>query len=119
VTQKVYVVDDDSTLLQALRRLLTVRGFEVETFISAEDFICDADPPAAVCLLCDIKLSGMSGIELARRLVEQGSSLPIIFIAGEHSDELEQATQNVGGVAFLQKPVSAALLMETIRTVCR
>lgn len=118
MTQKVYVVDDDSTLLNAFRRLLTVRGFDVETFISAEDFIRGADPRTAVCLLCDIKLSGMSGIELGRRLVEQGSSLPIIFIAGQRSSELEQATQNAGGVAYLQKPVSAALLMETIRAAC-
>jgi FixJ family two-component response regulator len=117
VRQKIYVVDDDPAHLRAFARLLRVRGFDVETFVSAEDFVDGADLHAATCLLCDINLGGMSGIELGRRLIEEGNSLPIIFVAGEHRDELERVTQDAGGVAYLRKPVSASLLMETIRRV--
>jgi FixJ family two-component response regulator len=119
VRQKVYVVDDDPAHLRAFARLLRVRGFDVETFASAEDFVDGADPRAAACLLCDINLGGMSGIELGRRLVEQGNPLPIIFVAGEYRDELERPTQAAGRVAYLRKPVSASLLIDTIRRVCR
>lgn len=117
--QKIYVVDDDLANLRAFARLLKVRGFDVETFASAEDFIDRADPRAANCLVLDIRLGGMSGIELGRRLIEERVSLPIIFVTGELRDDGdEQVAQNAGGAAFLRKPVSPKLLMETIARIC-
>lgn len=116
--QKVYVVDDDPAMLRAFARLLRVRGFDAETFASAEDFIHSADPRAAILLVLDIHLGGMSGIELGRRLMAEGISLPIVFVSGALRDGEEQAAQNAGGAALLQKPVSPKLLMETITRVC-
>jgi FixJ family two-component response regulator len=118
VPQKVYVVDDDAAHLRAFARLLRVSGFDVETFASAEDFLDRTNPRAANCLVLDIHLGGMSGIELAHRLMEDRVLLPIIFVTGERSDGLEQDAQNAGGAAYLQKPVSAKVLMETITRVC-
>ena len=116
--QKIYVVDDDPANLRAFARLLRVGGFDVETFESAEDFLDRADPRAANCLVLDIRLGGMSGIDLGRRLIEEGVSLPIIFVTGELRDGDELVAQNAGGAAFLRKPVSPKSLMETIARIC-
>lgn len=115
---KVYVVDDDPANLRAVARLLRVGGFDVETFASAEDFIDRADPRAANCLVLDIRLGGMSGIELGRRLIEERVSLPIIFVTGGLRDGDEQDAQNAGGAAFFRKPVSPKLLIQTIARIC-
>lgn len=116
--RKIYVVDDDPANLRAFARLLKVGGFDVETFASAEDFIDRADPRAANCLVLDIRLGGMSGIELGQRLIAERVSLPIIFVTGELREGDEQAAQNAGATAFLRKPVSPKLLMETIAKIC-
>ena len=78
--RKVTVIDDEPSVLRATERLLRAKGFEVETFASAEAFLaCGATRPTT-CLVLDIKLGGMSGIELRRRLKASNPNLPVIFI---------------------------------------
>src|ERR1700752_72961 len=104
----VTVVDDDPIMLKAIERLLRGRGFDVETFDSAEGFLANA--AEASCLVLDIHLSGMSGIELRRRLIASGSKLPTIFITAVNDEATRKEAEEAGCVAYLRKPFAANLL---------
>lgn len=108
------IVEDDPSMLQGLNRLLLARGFNVQAFSSAELFLEDAANRKAVCLLLDIQLSGISGIELKRRLASSGGSLPVIFMTGIDNEAVRQEALDLGCVAFLKKPFLAKLLIEAI-----
>lgn len=113
----VYVVDDDPAILKAVQRLLRAHRFQAEVFESAEDFSERADPGRALCAVMDIHMSGKSGIELRRELVERGILLPIIFISADDSEATRKATQQAGCIAHLKKPFSAKSLMDAIGRV--
>jgi FixJ family two-component response regulator len=110
----VYVVDDDPALLKAIKRLLKAHALDAEIFESAEDFNERADPLGALCLVLDIHMTGMSGIELSRRLANDGISPPVIFISADDSEATRRATRQVGCVAHLSKPFQAKSLIEAI-----
>ena len=113
-TKTVLVVDDDASGRRGIERLLRVHGFNVEGFDSSEDFLARANPRAAVCVVLDIHLTGMSGIELSRQLALSGNLLPVIFITANDSDATRKAAENAGCVAYLLKPFSSRVLLETI-----
>lgn len=106
------IVEDDPSMLQGLNRLLLARGFDVQAFSSAELFLEDAANCRATCLLLDIQLGGISGIELKRRLA--GGNLPVIFMTGLNDEAVRREALEVGCVAFLKKPFLAKLLIEAI-----
>jgi FixJ family two-component response regulator len=111
------VVDDNPSMLQGLSRLLSVHGYHVRTFTSAEAFLegiaeCDAD-----CLLLDIHLGGISGIDLQRRLTASGSELPVIIMTATDNEASRQEAFDAGCVAYLRKPFPAKLLIDAINTV--
>lgn len=108
------IVEDDPSMLQGLNRLLSARGFNVQAFSSAELFLEDAANCKAACLLLDIQLSGISGIELKRRLASSGGNLPVIFMTGIYDEAVRREALEVGCVAFLKKPFLAKLLIEAI-----
>ena len=110
----VFVVDDDPGMLKGVERLLQVRGLHAELFDSGEDFLNRADPRAAICLVLDIHLSGMSGIELMRRLACAGCRLPVIFITAKDSESTRKAAVEVGCFAYLRKPFPSQLLVDAI-----
>ena len=110
----VFVVDDDPGMLRTIERLLRVYGFDVQAFASAEAFLDDAKPREAGCLVLDIHLSGMSGIELSRKLALSGNSVPVIFITGKDSEIVRKAALEVGCVAYLSKPFAAKQLTDAI-----
>ena len=110
--RKVTVIDDDPTMLKAIERLLRIKGFDVETFASAEEFL--AGTGKASCLILDIHLGGMSGIELRRRLVASGAGPPTIFITAVDDEDTRKAATNAGCVAYLPKPFLASLLIGAI-----
>ena len=112
VLRKVTVIDDDPTMLKAIERLLRVKGFDVETFASAEAFL--AGPGTASCLVLDIHLGGMSGIELRRRLVASGARPPTIFITAVDDEATHKEAMEAGCVAYLRKPFLASLLIGAI-----
>ena len=107
----VLVVDDDPSILQGIARLLRVRGIDTELFCSGEDFIKRAESHAAVCLVLDIHLTGMSGIELTRHLMLSGSTLPVIFITADDGDATRTAAAEAGCVACLSKPFSSRIMV--------
>jgi FixJ family two-component response regulator len=111
------VVEDDPSMLQGLNRLLSAHGFRVERFTSAESFLHDIAKCEAKCLVVDIHLGGISGIDLKRRLTESGSDLPVIFMTAIDSDATRQEAFDAGCVAYLRKPFLAKLLIDAINGV--
>ncbi|MGH8797034.1 MAG: response regulator transcription factor, partial [Caldimonas sp.] len=83
--ETVFVIDDDSSVRDALSLLLSLRGYPTATFASAEDFLAAVQPEWRGCLILDIRMPGMSGLELQRRLVDKGPTLPVIVITA-HGD---------------------------------
>jgi FixJ family two-component response regulator len=111
----VIVVDDNSDFLKSVARLLTVHGFAVRTFISAEALLDNHDAQTAVCLLLDIHLGGISGIELQRRLASLGSKCPVIFMTANDNSATRKAAADAGCIAYLPKPFAPEVLLEAIR----
>jgi len=110
----VAIVDDELTMLKAMERLLKARGFATRVFASAEAFLEDDARNEVSCLVLDIHLGGMSGLDLQRRLKESGSQLPIIFVTALDNEAVHQQAMDVGCVAYLRKPVLARLLIGAI-----
>lgn len=110
----VAVIDDDPGMLKSIDRLLKAHQFKTAIFTSAEDFLDDATALAATCLVLDIHLSGMSGIELRRRLTASGSSLPVIFISAVDDENVHEEALATGCVAYFRKPFLAHLLIGAI-----
>ena len=110
----VLVVDDDTSMLKSIARLLRQSGYASVLFSSAEAFANHADFGGAVCVLLDIDLGDVSGIELRRRLKEANISVPVIYITGNDSPTVRRAAHQSGCLAYLTKPFSAKSLMEPL-----
>lgn len=110
----VAVIDDDLRMLQSIERLLKAYKFETATYSSAEAFLDDAASSAVSCLVLDIHLGGMSGIELRRRLTASGSTLPVIFISAIDDEEIREMAVGSGCVAYLRKPFHGSDLVGAI-----
>ena len=111
----VIVVDDNSDFLKSVARLLTVHGFAVQTFTSAEVLLDNSDVQTAACLLLDIHLGGISGIELQRRLAALGSKCPVNFMTAKDDDATRKEAADAGCIAYLRKPFAPQLLLDAIR----
>jgi FixJ family two-component response regulator len=110
----VAVVDDDPSILKAIERLLSARGFQVETWLSAEAFLAGGASSYANCLLLDIHLSQMSGLELRRQLANSGCITPIIFMIGNDDERTRQEALKAGCADFLRKPFPSHLLLAVL-----
>ena len=111
------VVEDDPSMLQGLSRLLSAHGFRVVRFTSAETFLDSVTQCEAACLVVDIHLGGISGIDLKRRLTSSGSDFPVIFMTAIDSEATRQEAVKAGCIAYLRKPFLARLLIEAINRV--
>ena len=100
----VYVVDDDEAVRDSVQWLLEGQDFRVRSFESAEVFLARYDPREVACLIVDIRMDGMSGLELQDRLIERNSPLPIAFITGHGDVPLAVDTMKKGAMDFIQKP---------------
>ena len=100
----VYVVDDDEAVRDSVQWLLEGQDFRVRSFESAEVFLARYDPREVACLIVDIRMDGMSGLELQDRLIERNSPLPIAFITGHGDVPLAVDTMKKGALDFIQKP---------------
>src|SRR5215470_12907360 len=110
----VIVVDDDGTMLKSLERLLNASGFDTEVFRSAEAFLARPAAREVACLVIDIHLGGMSGIELRRRLTASGSAVPVVFMTAFDDDDTHNAAIRAGCIACLHKPFPARSLIGAI-----
>jgi len=116
-TTYVAVVDDDESVCRSFGRLLRAAGMQPITYNSAESFLSDKKHPQFSCLVLDIQLGGMSGIELAQRLTAVGTPTPIIFITAHDDPEARSAAEALGCAAYFQKTDSGKDVLETIRRV--
>ena len=95
--------------------LVSAYGYNVETFDSAETFLTFAAKCRAACLLVDIQLGDITGVELARQLTAEGYKFPVIFMTGQSDVAVERKATAAGGIAFLRKPFPATTLMDAIK----
>ena len=110
----VYVVDDDEAVRDSLQWLLEGKGYRVRCFESAESFLGRYDPREVACLLVDIRMGGMTGLELQDRLVEIRSPLPIVFITGHGDVPMAVETMKKGAMDFIQKPFKEDQLVSLV-----
>lgn len=112
---KVFVVDDDHSVRRSLARLLRSVGIDVEAFASATEFLEYAPHEGPSCLVLDLRMPAMSGLDLQRRLAEVGRSVPIVFISGHGDLSTGVRAMKEGAVDFLPKPVDEHDLLDAIR----
>ena len=110
----VYVVDDDEAVRDSLQWLLEGKDYRVRCFDSAENFLARYDPREIACLIVDIRMGGMSGLELQDRLIEHKSPLPIVFITGHGDVPMAVNTMKKGALDFIQKPFNEAELLALV-----
>jgi FixJ family two-component response regulator len=108
------VVDDDPSMLTSMKRLLREHGFDAEFFDSAKALLSHPDFSGAFCIVLDINLSDGSGIDLRRRLADEGVGLPVIYITGNDNPGTRSAAIESGCIAYLTKPFLAKSLIEQI-----
>jgi len=113
-SRTIFVVDDDDSVRTSLVRLLKSAGHDVVAFASAEDFLRDVPEDARGCMVADVHMAGMSGIELLQVLLAQNRAIPAIVITAYEDAETRQAATDAGVVAFLKKPFDDCLLLEAV-----
>ena len=110
----VYVVDDDEVVRDSIQWLLEGKDYRVRCFDSAESFLSRFDPREVACLIVDIRMGGMSGLELQDRLIERKSPLPIVFITGHGDVPMAVNTMKKGAMDFIQKPFNEEKLLGVV-----
>ncbi|MBW1803703.1 MAG: response regulator [Deltaproteobacteria bacterium] len=115
ITPVIYIVDDDASVRRAMKRLIRSAGMKVRTFSSAQEFLDFEYSKQNVCMIVDIKLQGMSGLELQNELRARGSDLPVIFITGFDTPETRDQAKKTGAVGYFRKPLDDQALLDTIQ----
>jgi FixJ family two-component response regulator len=108
------IVDDDEPFRRSVERLVRSAGFTVETFGSAEDFLERGNLDRTACAILDMKLPGMNGFDLQRRLIARPRPMPIVFVSA-HADAVVRANAlRAGAIAFLEKPFDDSTLLDAL-----
>ncbi len=111
----VFVVDDDQGVRESVRVLMRSIGVDAETFASADDFLGEYDPNRPGCIVLDVRMPGMSGLELQERLVAMGSPLPIIFVTAHGDVPMAVEAVKAGAMDFVQKPFRDQEIIDRIQ----
>jgi FixJ family two-component response regulator len=111
----VFIIDDDASVRKALTSLLRSIGLRVEGFGSAQDFLASDRPDVPGCLVLDVRLPGLSGLDLQRQLVEAKIQMPIIFITGHGDIQMSVEAMKAGAVEFLTKPFREQALLDAVQ----
>jgi FixJ family two-component response regulator len=111
----VYVVDDDASVREALKSLFRSVGLHVEAYDGAREFLRDKHPEIASCLILDVRLPGLSGLDLQRAMNEQGLRMPIMFITGYGDIPMSVQAMKAGAVEFLTKPFRDQDLLDAVQ----
>jgi FixJ family two-component response regulator len=114
-SQLVAIVDDDQSIQSALKDLMESAGLSALCFGSAEEFLESEERNQAACLIADIRMPGMSGLELQAKLKAEGSRIPIIFITAQGDAKMKMQAMKAGAVEFLSKPFDDEVLLEKVR----
>lgn len=111
----VFVVDDDESVREAVQGLVRSAGLRVATFASAQDFLSARRPAGPSCLVLDLHLPDLSGLDLQRRMIEAGFQIPIVFITAHGDVPTSVGAMKAGAVEFLTKPFEARVLLEAVQ----
>jgi FixJ family two-component response regulator len=111
------VIDDDPSMSRMLQRVIAAEGFGVARFASAEQFLDSAALAESACLILDVNLPGMSGIDLQQHLNDSGHQIPIIFISGQADETIKRRVLEAGAAGFFNKPFSIDSLLATVRAL--
>jgi len=109
------IVDDDESIREAIQSLLRSVGFKAKTFASAEQFLQSDQIENTACLILDVRMPGMSGLELQRRLMATQCRIPIVFVTAHGDEEARSRALQEGAVEFLLKPFSEEALLNAIQ----
>jgi FixJ family two-component response regulator len=112
----VSIIDDDQDVRQAVQRLMRSRGFATRTFASAEEFLRSPSLHETACVITDIQMPGMTGIDLHDVMLKQGPRLPVIFLTAFPDDRTEKRALQAGALGFLTKPFDAKTLVRLVDT---
>ena len=111
----VFVIDDDESIREALKSLIRSVGLKVETFAAAHEFLQSRLPDVPACLILDVRMPGLSGLDLQRELAEANINIPIIFITGHGDIPMSVRAMKAGAVEFLTKPFQDQDLLDAIQ----
>jgi FixJ family two-component response regulator len=117
--QLVSVVDDDESLRRSLGNLFRSVGFGVETFASADEFLRSVQRDHTNCLVLDLRMTGMSGLDLLRHLAAGDRRIPVVILTAHGDEETRRRSLEAGAIAFLDKPFHAHALLEAVRGALR
>jgi FixJ family two-component response regulator len=108
------IIDDDESVRHAIRRLIQSAGWLALTYATAEEFLQARAQPPPSCLILDVRLPGLSGLELQRQLADDGRVLPIIFITAYANELIRTQALQAGAIAFLSKPFEEQALLDAL-----
>ena len=109
------IVDDDASVRAAVARLLTSMGFAAHAFASANEFLASPLLKDTLCIVADVEMPGMSGLELQDHLIAHGANIPVIFFTAFPEDRIRERAMKGGAVCFLSKPFDEAALLECVK----
>jgi FixJ family two-component response regulator len=112
----IFVIDDDESVRRALKRLLGSLGYAVKVFDSATAFLDSGKCSEACCLILDVRMPGMGGLELQERLLHEGRKVSIIFVTAHDDETTQYRAMSNGAIAFLHKPFEEQLLISAVGT---
>src|SRR6185295_9215082 len=118
-SQVVFVIDDDASMRDAVSRLLNAVGLTVQTFASAREFLNRRLPDVPGCVVLDVRLPGLSGLDLQREMVERGIHIPVVFITGHGDIPMSVQAMKAGAVEFLTKPFRDQDLLDAVTLAIR
>ncbi|HEX5790019.1 MAG TPA: response regulator [Luteolibacter sp.] len=110
----VFIVEDDDSVRCAFERLVLLAGFQARTFSSAAEFLASPGMMDGACIISDIRMRGVSGLDLACQLRKQGVQTGMIFVTAYDSEEFRRKAQQLGAVAYYRKPVDEQALLDSI-----
>lgn len=113
----VYVVDDDASVRKAIGRLVRSSGFAVTEFATPEEFLDAPLDACPICVLLDITMPGLTGLEVQQRMNERGTQWPVIAVSAREDDAAREVSRHLGAKLFLRKPVDAKALLDAIAWV--
>ena len=111
----VAIVDDDESIRAALHGLMKAAGFAAGAFASAEEYLNSGEQKRTACLIADIRMPGMSGLELQADLKKDHRKIPIIFITAQGDEKMRMQALRAGAVKFLTKPLDRGVLLDSVR----
>jgi len=113
----VATVDDDASVRKSTTRLIRSFGYRAEAFASGEEFLSSPEASRTACLVLDVRMPDMDGLEVQRQVAARQLQIPVVFISGRASDEEERRARSAGAIDFLRKPIATATLLQVLRKV--